>query len=248
MFNKMKKLIAGTILLAISSLSYAESEISYSANLGFMSDYMYRGVHQSSSSAMGGFDIEYGNFYVGTWFADLQEGGWGDGSHRGFEYDVYAGFGFDVTDSVSAYLGYTIYRYTDKGTEGDCSATCWGFDDDYDEVNVGVSFALTDDMSLSLDYSNGENTATDQSETDYDILVTTIEYMGAYFSYGDWGISEDDAGETDAEYMEIGYSRTVGDFDISGAFVLSENELASGSDAQEDGDFSRFVFGISTGF
>ena len=132
MFKTMKKLIAGTVLLAISSLSYAESEISYSANLGFMSDYMYRGVHQSSSSAMGGFDIEYGNFYIGTWFADLQEGGWGDGSHRGFEYDVYAGFGFDVTDSVSAYLGYTIYRYTDKGGEAG-----YGFDDDYDEVNVG---------------------------------------------------------------------------------------------------------------
>ena len=240
MFNTMKKLIAGTVLLAISSLSYAESEISYSANLGFMSDYMYRGVHQSSSSAMGGFDIEYGNFYVGTWFADLQEGGWGDGSHRGFEYDVYAGFGFDVTDSVSAYLGYTIYRYTDKGPNS--------FDDDYDEVNVGVSFALTDDVSVSLDYSIGENTLTDQSEVDYDILITTIEYMGAYFSYGDWGISEDDTGETDAEYMEIGYSRTVGDFDISGAFVLSEKELAQGSDTAEDGDFSRFVFGISTGF
>ena len=240
MFNKMKKLIAGTILLAISSLSYAESKISYSANLGFMSDYMYRGVHQSSSSAMGGFDIEYGNFYIGTWFADLQDDGWVAGSHRGFEYDVYAGFGFDVTDSVSAYLGYTIYRYTDKGPNS--------FDDDYDEVNVGVSFALTDDVSVSLDYSIGENTLTDQSEVDYDILITTIEYMGAYFSYGDWGISEDDTGETDAEYMEIGYSRTVGDFDISGAFVLSEKELAQGSDTAEDGDFSRFVFGISTGF
>ena len=67
-----------------------------------MSDYMYRGIHQSSSSAMGGFDIEYGGFYLGTWWADLQEDGWVAGSHRGFEYDVYAGFGFDITDSISA--------------------------------------------------------------------------------------------------------------------------------------------------
>jgi len=243
--NYLKKATAGIALLAMSSFANADghSEISYSANLGFMSDYMYRGIHQSSSAAMGGFDIEYGNFYLGTWFADLQDDGWVDGSHRGFEYDVYAGYGFDLTDSMSGYVGYTIYRYTDKGPNA--------FDDDYDEVNVGVSFALTDDLSLSLDYSNGENTLTDQSEVDYDILVTTIEYMGAYFSYGDWGVSEDDAGETDAEYMEIGYSRTVGDFDLSGAFVLSENELAGGSgssDPAEDGDFSRFVFGISTGF
>mgnify|MGYP001208655976 FL=1 len=240
--NYLKKATAGIALLAMSSFASADghSEISYSANLGFMSDYMYRGVHQSSSSAMGGFDIEYGSFYLGTWFADLQEDGWVAGSHRGFEYDVYAGFGFDLTDSVSGYVGYTIYRYTDKGAAA--------FDDDYDEVNVGVSFALTDDLSLSLDYSNGENTLTDQSEVDYDILTTTIEYMGAYFTYGDWGVSEDDTGETDAEYIEIGYSRTVGDFDLGGAFVLSEQELAQASDTDEDGDFSRFVMTISTGF
>jgi uncharacterized protein (TIGR02001 family) len=53
--------------------------MSYSGNIGFMSDYMYRGIHQSSSSAMGGLDLEYGNFYVGTWFADLQEDGWVEG-------------------------------------------------------------------------------------------------------------------------------------------------------------------------
>ena len=240
--NYLKKATAGIALLAMSSFANADghSEISYSANLGFMSDYIYRGVHQSSSSAMGGFDIEYGSFYLGTWVADLQEDGWVAGSHRGFEYDVYAGFGFDITDSVSGYVGYTIYRYTDKGAAA--------FDDDYDEVNVGVSFALTDDISLSLDYSNGENTLTDQSEVDYDILTTTIEYMGAYFTYGDWGVSEDDTGETDAEYIEIGYSRTVGDFDLGGAFVLSEKELAQASDTDEDGDFSRFVMTISTGF
>lgn len=240
--NYLKKATAGIALLAMSSFANADghTEVSYSANLGFMSDYIYRGVHQSSSSAMGGFDIEYGSFYLGTWFADLQEDGWVAGSHRGFEYDVYAGFGFDITDSVSGYVGYTIYRYTDKGAAA--------FDDDYDEVNVGVSFALTDDISLSLDYSNGENTLTDQSEVDYDILTTTIEYMGAYFTYGDWGVSEDDTGETDAEYIEIGYSRTVGDFDLGGAFVLSEKELAQASDTDEDGDFSRFVMTISTGF
>lgn len=240
--NYLKKATAGIALLAMSSFASADghSEISYSANLGFMSDYIYRGVHQSSSSAMGGFDIEYGSFYLGTWVADLQEDGWVAGSHRGFEYDVYAGFGFDITDSVSGYVGYTIYRYTDKGAAA--------FDDDYDEVNVGVSFALTDDISLSLDYSNGENTLTDQTEVDYDILTTTIEYMGAYFTYGDWGVSEDDTGETDAEYIEIGYSRTVGDFDLGGAFVLSEKELAQASDTDEDGDFSRFVMTISTGF
>ena len=242
MFKIMKQTVAGIALLAMTSLSQAESEVSYSANLGFMSDYMYRGIHQSSSSAMGGFDIEYGSFYVGTWFADLQEDGWVDGSHRGFEYDVYAGFGFDITDSISASVGYTIYRYTDKGANA--------FDDDYDEVNLGLGFAISEDASIAIDYAVGENTATDQSETDYDVLTIAVDYLGMYALFGTWGVSEDDtsAGEVDADWMEFGYSRTVGDFDLSGAFVLSENELASGSDGDEDGDFSRFIMSISTGF
>ena len=242
--NYLKKATAGIALLAMSSFANADghSEISYSANLGFMSDYMYRGIHQSSSSAMGGFDIEYGSFYLGTWFADLQEDGWVDGSHRGFEYDVYAGFGFDLTDSISASLGYTIYRYTDKGASA--------FDDDYDEVNVGLGLAISDDASLAIDYAVGENTATDQSETDYDVLTISVDYMGMYALFGTWGVQEDDAskGEVDADWMEFGYSRTVGDFDLSGAFVLSEKELATGSDSAEDGDFSRFIMSISTGF
>ena len=233
-------LLIAPLFLHTTSAKADSHEWSFSSNMGFMSDYIYRGVHQAGSSGYGGFDLEYGSFYVGTWFADLQEGGWNTNTHRGFEYDVYAGVGFDLTDSMSAYVGYTIYRYTDKGSEA--------FDDDYDEFNIGVSFAMTDDLSISLDYSNGENTATDQSETDYDIGTVTLDYLGAYFTYGDWGISEDDTGETDAEYMEIGYSRTVGDFDLGGYFVLSEKELATASDTQEDGDFSRFVFTMGTSF
>ena len=233
-------LLIAPLFLHTTSAKADSHEWSFSSNMGFMSDYIYRGVHQAGSSGYGGFDIEYGSFYVGTWFADLQEGGWGTDTHRGFEYDVYAGVGFDLTDTLSGYVGYTIYRYTDKGASA--------FDDDYDEFNIGVSFAMTDDLSISLDYSNGENTATDQSETDYDIGTVTLDYLGAYFTYGDWGISEDDTGETDAEYMEIGYSRTVGDFDLGGYFVLSEKELATASDTQEDGDFSRFVFTMGTSF
>ena len=239
----VKQMLAGLALLAVTTLSHAEGpEISYSGNIGFMSDYMYRGVHQSSSSAMGGLDLEYGNFYLGTWFADLQEDGWVSGSHRGFEYDIYAGYGFDVSESISASIGYTIYRYTDKGASA--------FDDDYDEVNLGLGFSASDNLSFAIDYAVGENTATDQSETDYDVLTVAADYMGIYFLVGQWGVQEDDASknEVDASWWEVGYSRSVGDFDLSAGFVLSEKELASGSDSGEDGDFSRFIFSMSTSF
>ena len=46
-------------------------------------------------------------------------------------------------------MGYTIYRYTDKGVNA--------FDDDYDEVNVGLSIATSDSLSFAIDYAIGEN-------------------------------------------------------------------------------------------
>mgnify|MGYP001357797175 CR=1 FL=1 len=68
--------------------------------------------------------IPFSNAYI----ADLDPNGeWASGSHQGIEYDVYAGYGMDITDSLSGYIGYTIYRYSDKGSDA--------FDDDYDEYN-----------------------------------------------------------------------------------------------------------------
>jgi len=243
MLKILKQSIIAVTLLTTTMFAQAEEpEFSYSGNIGFMSDYMYRGIHQSSSSAMGGLDLEYGGFYFGTWFADLQEDGWVEGSHRGFEYDVYAGFGFNLSEAVSASIGYTIYRYTDKGASA--------FDDDYDETNLGLGFAAYDNLSIAIDYAIGENTAVDQTETDYDVLTISAEYMGIYFTVGQWGVQEDDQAknEVDASWWEVGYSRTVGDFDLSAGFVLSEKELATGSDSAEDGDFSRFIFSMSTSF
>ena len=243
MLKILKQSIIAVTLLTSTMFAQAEgSELSYSGNMGFMSDYMYRGIHQSSSSAMGGLDLEYGGFYFGTWFADLQEDGWVEGSHRGFEYDVYAGYGFNLSDTVSASIGYTIYRYTDKGASA--------FDDDYDEVNLGLGFTAYDNLSIAIDYAIGENTAVDQSETDYDVLTISADYMGIYFTVGQWGVQEDDQAknEVDASWWEVGYSRTVGDFDLSAGFVLSEKELATGSDTAEDGDFSRFIFSMSVSF
>ena len=217
MFKIVKQSIVGITLLTTTMFAQAEgTEISYSGNIGFMSDYMYRGVHQSSSSAMGGLDLEYGGFYLGTWFADLQEDGWVDGSHRGFEYDVYAGYGFNITDAISASIGYTIYRYTDKGANA--------FDDDYDEVNLGLGFAASDNLSFAIDYAVGENTATDQSEVDYDVMTISADYMGIYLTVGQWGVQEDDTSksEVDASWWEVGYARSVGDFDLSAGFVLTK--------------------------
>ena len=84
----------------------AHAEIDLSANFGIMSDYIYRGFHQSDGVANGGIDLATGPFYLGTWIADLDSG-------NGIEIDVYGGLAFEFDNGFSAYVGYTAYRYTE---------------------------------------------------------------------------------------------------------------------------------------
>ena len=95
----MRKLIKSSLslavaaLMSVSMLSHAgdavaedhSSAVSY--NVGYMSEYWYRGVYQSESSVSFGADMEMGNMYIGTWWADVDEG---------VEYDIYAGFNFEL--------------------------------------------------------------------------------------------------------------------------------------------------------
>ena len=72
---------------------------------------------QDDSSASAGIDWTAGQFYLGTWGADV-----GDG----LEYDAY--FGFAGGDTFTYKVGYTGYFYTDD------------FDDTYQEINLGIGY------------------------------------------------------------------------------------------------------------
>ena len=112
----MKKTIYGLTLLLMTTTAQAD----LTGNLGYMSEYHFRGILQKVSSVSGGLDYESGGFYVGTWAADV-----GDG----LEVDGYFGYGADVGD-VSLSVGYTGYFYT-----GD-------FDDTYQEINLGAGIGI----------------------------------------------------------------------------------------------------------
>ena len=84
----MKTFIKSGLIAALLGIS-ATAGADVSANLGFASEYYYRGIFQKNSSASAGLDYESGGFYVGTWAADV-----GDG----MEVDVYGGYGADVGD------------------------------------------------------------------------------------------------------------------------------------------------------
>ncbi len=161
----MKSLIKTAIVatvLGTSSLAQAE----WSANVGYASEYHFRGILQKNSSASGGIDFESGGFYAGTWAADV-----GDG----LEVDGYFGYGMEIGE-IDLSFGYTGYFYT-----GD-------FDDTYQEINLGAGFGL-----LSVEVAVGEYENFSGPTQDYTYYALTLEKDGLYGKFG--GFSQDFEGE-----------------------------------------------------
>ncbi len=156
----IKKAGLGLILLTTSAAASAE----WSANVGWASEYHFRGILQKVSSASGGVDYESGGFYVGTWAADV-----GDG----LEVDGYFGYGGEVED-FSYSIGFTGYYYT-----GD-------FDDTYQEINLGGAYG-----PLSLDIAVGEYENFDGPTLDYTFAALTLASENGF--YGTYGTFSQDA-------------------------------------------------------
>ena len=146
-------LVSGSLLTS----SVASADVSY--NVGFVSEYYYRGAFQKSSSASTGVDYEQSGFYVGAWTADV-----GDG----LEVDGYLGYGGEVGDFTYG-VGFTGYYYT-----GD-------FDETYEEINLSAGYG-----PVSIGYSIGEYDV--NGGVDYDFLEVSIDLgAGFYGTYGTWG-------------------------------------------------------------
>lgn len=152
-----RKLVLSSLALGLAAVSAPAFAVDLSANLGYNSEYIFRGIPQKTSSAMGGLDLEAGGFYLGTWGADVGEG---------LEIDYYGGYGFDA-GPVSLGIGATMYTYT-----GD-------FDDTYKEANfsAGIGWFTFDAAIGTYDNFGGP-------KLDYQFYSLTAEYNGFYGTVG----------------------------------------------------------------
>jgi len=195
----MKFTQSALVALILLTASTAQAELS--ANLGFASDYYYRGIFQKASSANGGIDYENGGFYAGVWAADVG----GDIAPDGIEIDGYFGYGSDVGE-VNLSVGYTGYFYT-----GD-------FDDTYQEINLGAGYGFA-----SLDVAIGQYENFGGPTNDYVYYALTLEKNGFYGKYA--GFTED----FDGDYFEAGYGTSVADIDLGVYLLFSSKDLVGES-------------------
>ncbi len=181
---------------AFFSTSAAATE-GLSANAAVVSQYFFRGIAQTTTAtASAGVDYESGNFSVGTWAADVQDG---------LEIDFYGSYGNELENGLAYSVGFTTYQYT-----GD-------FDSAYNEVNLGLSYGL-----VSVSYNVGqhkEDMGLGIDEADYNFLSFTIENEGLYLTYGTWGK------DFEGDYLEVGYGAEVSGFDLGVAVIVNDKEL-----------------------
>ena len=156
----LAKILSVSVLVSGSLLTSPVVSADVSYNVGFVTEYYYRGIYQKNASASAGVDYEQNGFYAGAWTADV-----GDG----LEVDGYLGFGAEVGD-FSYGAGFTGYYYTG------------GFDETYEEVNLSAGYG-----PLSIGYSIGEWDG--GGGTDYDFLQVSMDlgagFYGLYGSFGD---------------------------------------------------------------
>ncbi|PCJ25195.1 MAG: hypothetical protein COA96_07790 [SAR86 cluster bacterium] len=157
--------IAAGLILASSGLFAATASADVSYNVGYTSEYYFRGILQKNSSASAGIDYEEGGFYAGAWTADV-----GDG----LEIDGYFGYGIETESGFTASIGATGYYYTGQ------------FDDKYEELNFNFGYGM-----FSLEYSVGE-AGYSSGASDYDFLGLTISgESGLYATFGTFGEDAD---------------------------------------------------------
>jgi uncharacterized protein (TIGR02001 family) len=152
-------MVAAFVAIALLPGGVSAQQVEVTANVGWASEYLYRGIAQNTSSANAGLDLVAGSLYLGSWAADV-----GDGS----EIDVYGGVALERA-GVELSLGGTGYIYTGE------------FDDPYVEGNLGAGYG-----PFTVDLALGQY-LTEPETLDYTYLQLTTSVRGAYATVGTFG-------------------------------------------------------------
>ncbi len=237
---KKTALALAAVAAGVSAQAQEASALSVTVDVTYVSDYVFRGVQLGDASVQPSIEASYGDFYAGVWHTS--ELSHNDGAT---ETDLYAGYGFAVTDIVSLDAGVTQYTY--NGGNGDDSTEVfvglaadvllspslyyyYDFDYDYSTVEASIGYSLpVDAINASLDFSAS--------------VGVIIPDNGENYTYGSVGVSVPYA-LSDTATLTVGVEYIVNDSENIGGYG------ASGTDTFSNGDNDIVVAsaGISIGF
>ena len=208
MQNAIKHTALAAVLATGTMFTTVAQAASIEANVGFTTDYIWRGFTQNSgdTSFSGGVDYSTdGGFYVGTWVGDIT---W-DGAS--YELDVYGGYAGEA-GAMSYDVGYIQYMYPDKTTDAD-----------FGEVYVTLG---TGPVSVSyyyeVDNDDGSVDSGDNTYLSLDYGMDLSEDWGLSLHYGIYDV---DANADESIDMSLTLSK--GDFSFS---IVETDDIAGPDD------------------
>lgn len=233
--------VVGTLTVAASGIAAANDVHSFSANIGAVSNYFFRGITQTDDgpAIQGGIDYSHiSGFYAGTWASNVDFGDQFVGTldpntqivtierirSPGYEVDLYLGFAKDINDDLSFDLGAIYYAYPD------------GRDLDFAEVNASGSWKwLTLGVAYTIYGKADRAPGVNANEALY--IEGDLYYHGALdfdlpydFTLGLFGGYTDfryDGFGTDYGHWGASIGREVGDF---GTFSLNYEQVGRDND------------------
>lgn len=196
----------------------APSDFTTSANLALTSNYVWRGMTQTSNSpaVQGGIDLGYKGLYAGVWGSNINFG-----SEASLESDFYGGYKGELA-GIGYDLGYIMYAYPHDSTNLN-----------FEEVYFGLSKSIGD-VGLNAKYYKAIQAARDPK----DYWETGASYaLPAGFSlagsYGDY----EDIGSN----YKVGVSKTLDKFTLGVAYTDFKGDVGFN-------DEDHIVGTISTSF
>lgn len=214
----MKNLVPALVLSGIAAMPvFAEDRPhGITGNLGFVSDYAFRGVSQTDQdpAIQGGFDYAHASgAYLGTWGASVE---FADAS---MEWDVYGGYKGKIAGDLGFDVGLLQYFY--PGFSGA----------DTLEVHGALSYRA---FGLKASYSTTDYFgAPDSDGTVYWDASFNYALPAAFMLGLHYGFTAGSGAQADYADYRLSFAREVAGFNLSVAYVATDGdgEALYGDDA-----------------
>ena len=224
MNNKLSLITLGILFSTLTLVSAPTLAVEgLSANIGAISNYLWRGVSQTDDAAAisGGIDYSTASgFYAGTWVSNVDFG-----DDASFELDLYLGYSGTINENIGYDVGYIYYAYPDSAESDN--------DNEYDfgELYANISFAnITLGANYGIHNDDGAQWADKALYLAADAEFKVAEGLALNLHIGHYSFDDN---FDDDDYTDYGIS-------------LSKNSFTFGlSDTDMDNDDLKFTVSYS---
>ena len=198
-----------TLALAMGLMISGAANAAVEANIGATSNYVWRGVTQTSDDATLQGGVDYSNeegFSLGAWASDVK-------LVDGYELDIYGAYSAETADGIGYSVGFIHYAYPD--------AT----DSDFTELTASVTLGP---VTAAVAHTIDADTSTVEGDNYYSLSAGTELEEGLSLG-GTLGYYDYDAG-TSYTHAQLDLTKSLGDYGDVTASVSKLNNDGTSND------------------